>query len=41
MEWCREALDGAKVAEIGGVGHRPEIENPAEFVRLVKTFLAA
>lgn len=37
----REALSQAKVAEIEGVGHRPEIENSAEFVRVVKNFLAA
>lgn len=37
----QKALAGAQVAEIPGVGHRPEIENSAEFVRAVKAFLAA
>jgi len=35
-----EALEGASVAEIDGAGHRPEIEQPGEFVRAVKNFLA-
>jgi pimeloyl-ACP methyl ester carboxylesterase len=33
-------IAGAKVAEIPGVGHRPEIENSDEFVRIVRAFLA-
>lgn len=33
------ALANARKAEIDGVGHRPEIENPPEFVRVVKNFL--
>jgi pimeloyl-ACP methyl ester carboxylesterase len=33
------ALAGAKAVEIKEVGHRPEIENSTEFVRLVKAFL--
>jgi pimeloyl-ACP methyl ester carboxylesterase len=37
----QQAIAGAKVAEIPNVGHRPEIENSAEFVRVVKEFLAA
>jgi pimeloyl-ACP methyl ester carboxylesterase len=37
----QHVLAGAQVAEIAGVGHRPEIENSEEFVRLVKAFLAA
>jgi pimeloyl-ACP methyl ester carboxylesterase len=37
----QKALAGAQVAEIPDVGHRPEIENSAEFVRAVKTFLAS
>jgi pimeloyl-ACP methyl ester carboxylesterase len=37
----RQAIAGAQVAAIPGVGHRPEIENSAEFVRLVRQFLAA
>jgi pimeloyl-ACP methyl ester carboxylesterase len=37
----QKAIPTAQVAEIPGVGHRPEIENGAEFVRLVKTFLAS
>ncbi len=35
----REAIAGAQVAEIEGVGHRSEIENAVEFVRVVKKFL--
>jgi len=41
IDGYREALEGAQVAEIDGAGHRPEIENPAEFVRAVKNFLAS
>lgn len=41
IERYAEVLEGAKVTEIGGAGHRPEIENPAEFVSAVKNFLAA
>jgi pimeloyl-ACP methyl ester carboxylesterase len=37
----QKALAGAQAAEIADVGHRPEIENSAEFVRIVKAFLAA
>ena len=37
----QKAIAGARVAEIAGVGHRPEIENSAEFVRAVRAFLAA
>jgi pimeloyl-ACP methyl ester carboxylesterase len=37
----QKALAGAQVAEIPGVGHRPEIENSEEFVRSVKAFLAS
>jgi pimeloyl-ACP methyl ester carboxylesterase len=37
----RKAMPAAQVAEILGVGHRPEIENAAEFIRLVKAFLTA
>jgi pimeloyl-ACP methyl ester carboxylesterase len=37
----RESIAGARVAEIDGVGHRPEIENSEEFVRVVHKFLAA
>jgi pimeloyl-ACP methyl ester carboxylesterase len=37
----QKAITGAQVAEIAGVGHRPEIENAAEFVRAVRAFLAA
>ncbi|HKA54877.1 MAG TPA: alpha/beta hydrolase, partial [Candidatus Binatia bacterium] len=37
----QKAIAGAQVAEIAGVGHRPEIENSAEFVRAVRAFLAA
>jgi len=37
----QNVLAGAHVAEIAGVGHRPELENSAEFVRIVQAFLAA
>ena len=37
----REAIADAQVAEIEGVGHRPEIENSAAFERAVLKFLAA
>lgn len=37
----RGAIAGAQVVEIEGVGHRPEIENTAEFDRAVRKFLAA
>jgi len=36
----QRAISGAKVVEIAKVGHRPEIENSAEFTTAVKTFLA-
>jgi pimeloyl-ACP methyl ester carboxylesterase len=36
----RAAIVGAQVVEIEGVGHRPEIENLAEFDRAVRKFLA-
>jgi pimeloyl-ACP methyl ester carboxylesterase len=37
----RAAIEGAQVALIESVGHRPEIENRAEFYRVVRKFLAA
>lgn len=37
----RAAIEGAQVATVEGAGHRPEMENPAEFDRLVRKFLAA
>ncbi|MGE0826996.1 MAG: alpha/beta fold hydrolase [Candidatus Binatia bacterium] len=37
----KKALPQAKVVEIANVGHRSEIENPPEFVKAVKTFLAS
>jgi len=37
----RQAIAGAKVVEIPNVGHRPEIENSAEFIQVVKEFLAS
>jgi len=37
----KEAIPGAQVAIIEKVGHRPEIENSAEFERVVTKFLAA
>ncbi len=36
-----KAIDGAKSVEIANVGHRPEIENSAEFVKIVQDFLAS
>jgi pimeloyl-ACP methyl ester carboxylesterase len=36
----QKAIPGAKVATIEGVGHRPEIENSTEFVRIVSRFLS-
>ena len=41
IEVYQKALRGAQVAEIPGVGHRPEIENAAAFVELVQAFLAS
>jgi pimeloyl-ACP methyl ester carboxylesterase len=41
IEAYQKALPAAQLAEIPAVGHRPEIENGAEFVRLVQTFLAS
>lgn len=37
----KKVIDHAQVATIAGVGHRPEIENSAEFVRIVKDYLAS
>ena len=37
----QQAIAGAKVAEITGAGHRPEIENCGEFIKSVKEFLAS
>jgi pimeloyl-ACP methyl ester carboxylesterase len=37
----QQALAGAQVALIENVGHRPEIENSAEFERIVTRFLTA
>jgi pimeloyl-ACP methyl ester carboxylesterase len=37
----RAAIEGAQIALVEGVGHRPEMENPAEFDRIVRKFLAA
>jgi pimeloyl-ACP methyl ester carboxylesterase len=37
----KQALPDAQVAVINDVGHRPEIENSAEFERVVSKFLAA
>jgi pimeloyl-ACP methyl ester carboxylesterase len=36
----RQAIEGAQVATIENVGHRPEIENSTEFERIVSRFLA-
>jgi pimeloyl-ACP methyl ester carboxylesterase len=41
IDGYRAAIKDARVALVQGVGHRPEIENPAEFDRLVREFLAA
>jgi pimeloyl-ACP methyl ester carboxylesterase len=37
----RAVIEGAQVALVESVGHRPEMENPAEFDRIVRKFLAA
>ena len=37
----QKAINGAQAVEIAEVGHRPEIENSAEFVKIVKEFLAS
>jgi pimeloyl-ACP methyl ester carboxylesterase len=37
----KKVLGGAQVAELQGAGHRPEIERPLEFVKVVSKFLAA
>src|SRR5262245_53623397 len=36
----QQAITEAKVMEIPGVGHRPEIESSVEFARVVREFLA-
>ena len=36
-----KAIEGAQIATVENVGHRPEIENSAEFERIVTRFLAA
>ena len=41
IEAYQKAIAGAQVAEIPNAGHRPEIENQAEFDRAVRKFLAA
>ncbi len=41
IEAYHAAIEGAQVALVEGVGHRPEMENPAEFDRIVRKFLAA
>jgi pimeloyl-ACP methyl ester carboxylesterase len=37
----KKVIAGAQVATIQGVGHRPEIEDSAEFIRVVKDYLAS
>lgn len=37
----RAAIAGAEIALVEGAGHRPEMENPVEFDRIVRRFLAA
>ena len=41
IEAYQKAIVGAKVAAIPNAGHRSEIENSGEFVRIVKQFLAS
>ncbi len=41
IDGYRAAISGAQLAIIEGAGHRPEIENSAEFERIVSRFLAA
>jgi pimeloyl-ACP methyl ester carboxylesterase len=41
IDGYRTAIAAAQVAEIEGAGHRPEIENIAEFDRVVRKFLSA
>jgi pimeloyl-ACP methyl ester carboxylesterase len=41
IDGYKQAISGAQVASIEGVGHRPEIENSAEFERVVTRFLSA
>lgn len=41
IEAYQKAIAGAETALIENVGHRPEIENSAEFERVVRKFLAA
>jgi pimeloyl-ACP methyl ester carboxylesterase len=41
IDGYKEAISSAQVAVIEKVGHRPEIENSAEFERVVSKFLAA
>jgi pimeloyl-ACP methyl ester carboxylesterase len=41
IEAYQQVIAGAQVAEIPGAGHRSEIENCDEFVRVVKAFLAS
>ena len=36
----KHAIPGAQIATIEGVGHRPEIENSDEFIRIVSRFLS-
>jgi len=40
IDGYRDAIANSQVAEIDGAGHRPEIENVAEFDRVVRKFLA-
>jgi len=37
----QQAIDGARTAQIADAGHRPEVENLAEFVKIVTEFLAS
>ena len=39
-EAYRDAIPGSRLEVMEGCGHRPEVENPEEFVRLVQGFLS-
>src|SRR5512146_978079 len=41
IDGYRAAIEGAQGAMSEGAGHRPDMENPAEFDRIVRKFLAA
>jgi pimeloyl-ACP methyl ester carboxylesterase len=39
VELYAEAIPKSQVEEIEGVGHRPEIEDPERFIKVVSDFL--